>query len=150
MGWRVCGFQWEALRDSEWQRPVLRRGRQSRLVVASLYEDSRGNLWAGAQNGLWRWKPGPPNLYPMPCPLIGTASQTLNESNDGALLIATQDGIRKLVDGKAEAYPLPGAGPRRFQTPAYAPGSQWQSVDRNNGPGPLACTPGKDGCFRPV
>ncbi|HEY6764572.1 MAG TPA: two-component regulator propeller domain-containing protein, partial [Candidatus Sulfotelmatobacter sp.] len=82
------------------------------LWVASLYEDSRGNLWAGAQTGLWRWKPGPPKLYPMQNPVIGTSSQTLNESKDGALLIATQDGIRKLVDGKAEAYSLPGIGPR--------------------------------------
>jgi signal transduction histidine kinase/ligand-binding sensor domain-containing protein len=81
------------------------------LWVASLYEDSRGNLWVGAQTGLWRWKPGPPKLYPTPYAVIGTSSQTLNES-DGALLIATQDGIRKLVDGKAEAYPLPGTGPR--------------------------------------
>ena len=26
--------------------------------VTPLYEDSGGNLWAGAMNGLWRWKPG--------------------------------------------------------------------------------------------
>jgi len=83
------------------------------LWVASLYQDSRGNLWAGSQAGLWRWKPGPAKLYhPTPYAVIGTSSQTLNESADGALLIATQDGIRKLVDGKAEAYPIPGIGPR--------------------------------------
>jgi len=85
------------------------------LWVASLYEDSRGNLWVGAQTGLWRWKPGPPKLFPIQYPVIGTSSQTLNESAEGALLIATQDGIRKLVDGKAEAYPLPGIG-AQFQT----------------------------------
>jgi PAS domain S-box-containing protein len=85
------------------------------LWVASLYEDSRGNLWAGAQTGLWRWKPGPAKLYPMPYPLIATSSQTLNESDDGELLIATQAGIRKLVDGKAEPYSLPGNGPRQFK-----------------------------------
>jgi signal transduction histidine kinase/ligand-binding sensor domain-containing protein len=84
------------------------------LWVASLYEDSRGNLWAGAQTGLWRWKPGPPKLYPMPYPLLGTSSQTLNESDDGALLIATEGGIRRLVDGKDEAYSLPGT-PQRFK-----------------------------------
>jgi signal transduction histidine kinase/ligand-binding sensor domain-containing protein len=85
------------------------------LWVASLYEDSRGNLWAGAQTGLWRWKPGPPKLYPMPYSLIGTSSQTMNESDDGALLIATEGGIRKLVDGKAETYSLPGIVPQRFK-----------------------------------
>src|SRR5262249_3598596 len=33
--------------------------------VVGLYEDSKGNLWAGVVNGLWRWKPGPPKLYPL-------------------------------------------------------------------------------------
>src|SRR6266403_1739143 len=85
------------------------------LWVAALFEDSRGNLWAGAQTGLWRWKPGPPKLYPMPYPLLGTSSQTLNESDDGALLIATDGGIKKLVDGKAEAYSLPGTTLHAFK-----------------------------------
>src|SRR5712671_112446 len=85
------------------------------LWVAALFEDSRGNLWAGAQTGLWRWKPGPPKLYPMPYPLLGTSSQTLNESDDGALLIATDGGIKKLVDGKAEAYSLPGTALHAFK-----------------------------------
>jgi signal transduction histidine kinase/ligand-binding sensor domain-containing protein len=79
--------------------------------VASLYEDRGGNVWVAAQTGLWRWRPGPPKLYPMPHSVIGT-SQTLNESDQGTLLIATQDGISQLVDGKGAAYPLPGAVPR--------------------------------------
>ena len=71
-GWAIPS--WETLRDSERQRPVLRRGRQSRPeYVDSLYEDSGGNLWAGAQTGLWRWKPGPPKLYPMPDPAASIA-----------------------------------------------------------------------------
>ena len=32
--------------------------------VASLYEDSGGNLWAAAQTGLWRWRPGAPQAAP--------------------------------------------------------------------------------------
>ena len=36
--------------------------------VTALYEDSGGNLWAGTMTGLWRWKPGPPKVYPMPDP----------------------------------------------------------------------------------
>ena len=79
--------------------------------VASLYEDSGGNVWVAAQTGLWRWKPGPPKLYRMPHPVTG-ASQTLNESDRGTLLIGTQDGISQLVDGKGSAYPLPGNVPR--------------------------------------
>jgi len=31
----------------------------------NLYEDSKGNLWAGVVDGLWRWKPGPAKFYPL-------------------------------------------------------------------------------------
>ncbi|HME10758.1 MAG TPA: two-component regulator propeller domain-containing protein, partial [Bryobacteraceae bacterium] len=67
-----------------------------------LYEDSGGNLWAGAKTGLWRWRPGTPKLYPTPDMALG-----LIEGDNGALLIAMRGGIRKLVDGKAELYPIP-------------------------------------------
>ena len=60
------------------------------------------------QTGLWRWKPGPPKLYPMPDPV--PEIHALIEGDNGALLIAMRGGIRQLVDGKAEAYPLPGVG----------------------------------------
>src|SRR6185369_10181631 len=40
-------------------------GRFGRGVYSS-YEDSAGNLWLGASTGLWRWKPGPPKLFPVP------------------------------------------------------------------------------------
>jgi ligand-binding sensor domain-containing protein len=75
--------------------------------VFSLYEDSKGNLWAGVRDGLWRWKPGPPKFYPFPGELNGI--QGLAEGDDGAIFIATQTGIRRLVNGKVEvAYPIPG------------------------------------------
>ena len=73
--------------------------------VTPLYEDSGGNLWAGAMNGLWRWKPGPPKLYPMPDP--AQRIYALIESDDGGILIAKHSGITKLRNGKTEAYPLP-------------------------------------------
>ena len=74
--------------------------------VLSLYEDSRGNLWAGAATGLWRWKPGPPKLYSMP----DSQLSALIEGDNGALWIALRGGIKQLVDGKIEAHPLSGAG----------------------------------------
>src|SRR5208337_4750549 len=51
--------------------------------LGPLYEDSGDNIWAGAPAGLWRWKPGPPKLYPMPEWPTGFI-----EGDDGALLIA--------------------------------------------------------------
>ena len=73
--------------------------------VTSLYEDGGGNLWAGGMTGLWRWKPGPPQLYPMPDP--AHRINALIEGDDGRLLIAKNSGITQLRDGKTEAYPLP-------------------------------------------
>ena len=57
--------------------------------VGSLYEDRDGTLWAAAQTGLWRWRPGDPRRYPMSEFAVGS-SQTLNESDDGRLLIASR------------------------------------------------------------
>ena len=81
-------------------------------VVNTTYEDRRGNLWVGTATGLWRWKPGPPRLYPLSNPEPGIFA--LNEDDDSNLLIATRDGIRKSADGKPQAYPLPASG-RQFE-----------------------------------
>jgi signal transduction histidine kinase/ligand-binding sensor domain-containing protein len=67
--------------------------------VTSLYEDRGGNLWVGSSAGLWRWKPGPPKLHPVPNP-VG-----LSEADNRTLLIATRGGIGQLVGGKVEAFP---------------------------------------------
>jgi Two component regulator propeller len=73
--------------------------------VTSLCEDSRGNLWAGAYTGLSRLKPAPPRLYPMP-----DLVEALIEGDDGRLLIDMRSGIKQLVQGKSEVFPLPGVG----------------------------------------
>jgi signal transduction histidine kinase/ligand-binding sensor domain-containing protein len=75
--------------------------------VGPLYEDSEGNLWAGAMTGLWQWKPGHPKRFPMPEPASGIYA--LSEGDHGAILSASDSGIRRLLNGKSEAYPLPGS-----------------------------------------
>ena len=65
--------------------------------VYTLYEDTRGNLWTGSAAGLWRWKRGPPKLYPVPNPvpeIIGLA-----EDENGALLINMTGGRNLANDG---------------------------------------------------
>ena len=69
-------------------------------MVLSLHEDASGNLWAGTQSGLWRWKPGPPTHYAMPPGQL----HDLNKGDDGELLIAMSGGVRRLVQGRAEPY----------------------------------------------
>jgi ligand-binding sensor domain-containing protein len=77
-------------------------------AVSSLNEDSKGNLWAGVTDGLWRWNPGPPKFYPLAGELHGLRG--LAEGDDGGLLIAFRGSIIRLVDGKVEeAYTLPAA-----------------------------------------
>ena len=67
------------------------------------YEDSKGNLWVAASpKGLWLREPDPPKLYKMPESVGGLA-----EDDSGALLIATRDGLKRLVNEKFEAYLLP-------------------------------------------
>ncbi len=76
--------------------------------AVTLYEDSKGNLWAGVKDGLWRWKPGPPKFYALAGEPDGM--QGLGEADDGALLIGWKGGIQRFVDGRTEAYLLPGIG----------------------------------------
>jgi signal transduction histidine kinase/ligand-binding sensor domain-containing protein len=75
--------------------------------VLSLFE-YKGHLWAGTETGLWRWKPDAPKLYPVsgPVPEI----QDLIAGDNGSLWIAMRGGIRQLVDGRAQPYPLPTRG----------------------------------------
>jgi signal transduction histidine kinase/ligand-binding sensor domain-containing protein len=67
-----------------------------------LYEDRRGNLWAGISDALLRWRPGPPTLVPLPGERDGI--QGFVQDGDDALLITTAHGIRRVVDGRPESY----------------------------------------------
>ena len=93
------------------------------ISASPLYEDGRGNLWVGTTTGLWRWKPGPPKFYPIPGPTPNPRG--LIEGDNGAILISTRQGVRQLIDGEVEPYPLPGA------TVPFNPGSILR--DRNGG-----------------
>jgi signal transduction histidine kinase/ligand-binding sensor domain-containing protein len=75
--------------------------------VLSLYEH-RGAIWVGAGTGLWRWKPDPPRLYPMPVPIPDIPA--VIEGDNGALWFAMNAGIRQLINGRLERYPLPVGG----------------------------------------
>jgi PAS domain S-box-containing protein len=70
--------------------------------VWSLAEDSSGALWAAAESGLWRWKPGPPKRYDAPGRL-----GDLTTSAEGHLLIGIRGGGLKRVTGnKLDSYPI--------------------------------------------
>ena len=74
--------------------------------VFGLFEDRKGNIWVGVQNGLWRWKPDPQEFYSVPSTVDGV--QGLAQEDDGTLLMSMRGGIGRLVNGKSELiYPLP-------------------------------------------
>jgi signal transduction histidine kinase/ligand-binding sensor domain-containing protein len=73
--------------------------------VQSLYEDSAGNLWVGAANGLWRWKPGAPTHY------LATAfseRQSLTQGDDASGLIVALGSLHQVIGTRVLDYPLPG------------------------------------------
>ena len=72
--------------------------------VWSLYQDREGELWVGAETGLWRWKPGPPQRYPMPHAI--ETSQAVMEGDHGNGLLAIAEGIWQFVDGKITEYQI--------------------------------------------
>jgi signal transduction histidine kinase/ligand-binding sensor domain-containing protein len=76
-----------------------------RSDVYSVHEDGKGNLWVAVPEGLWRWKPGPPEFY-RGDRTIGI--RDMAEDDDGALLFRCTDGIGRLIDRKIQmAYPFP-------------------------------------------
>jgi signal transduction histidine kinase/ligand-binding sensor domain-containing protein len=71
-----------------------------------VYEDHQGNLWVSAQTGLFRWKPSPSEHYSFP---RGTVeANDFIEDDDGTLLLATNDGLKRLAGGKIQNVQLPG------------------------------------------
>ncbi len=71
--------------------------------VWGLHEDRSGALWAGAESGLWRWKPGPPRRYATP----GMRIHALSQTYDGRVLIAMlRAGLKQVVGDKVESYPI--------------------------------------------
>ncbi|MGO9932194.1 MAG: two-component regulator propeller domain-containing protein [Steroidobacteraceae bacterium] len=72
--------------------------------VWSLYEDREGRLWAGADSGLWRVRPGPPQLY---------LSQTIDDQQSlvegsratGVLgIVGGEHELREVVEQQAQPY----------------------------------------------
>ena len=79
-------------------------GAFGRAVWAS-YEDSSGNLWAAAQSGLWRMKPGSPKRFPTAKELIG-----LSNADNGRLLVALHAaGLMQLAGDRVQSLPIRGA-----------------------------------------
>jgi len=71
--------------------------------ITSLYQSPSGELWAGAPNGLWRWRPGPPKRYSTPG--ISSGIRALAKGGGSFLIAMTGGGIRQLLDEEVRPYP---------------------------------------------
>jgi signal transduction histidine kinase/ligand-binding sensor domain-containing protein len=67
-------------------------------AVYSLHEDRDGVLWAGADSGLWRWRPGPPQRY-LPQPFISQQSLAQGDQATGILAVLGNDGMLRQIAG---------------------------------------------------
>src|SRR5262249_39362760 len=72
--------------------------------VFAMYEDRNGNLWAGASERLWKWRPEPATSIPLPGQTGGV--QGFAEAPDGTLLISTSNGIQSLGNGSTKTHPV--------------------------------------------
>src|SRR5262249_14195853 len=70
-----------------------------------MYADRAGNLWLGVKSGLWRWQPQPAHFIAMPEDVNGIQGFADDPDEDGALLITTNSGVRRLVDEHIDAVP---------------------------------------------
>ena len=91
--------------------------------VSAVYQDQQGSFWAASQTGLWRWAPGSPERYAFPHGVL--EANSLTEDDAGALLLATNDGLKRLVTGKIENYQLAGVSGQ------FRPNSFFRSSDGN-------------------
>jgi PAS domain S-box-containing protein len=69
--------------------------------VWSLSEDNAGVLWVGADTGLWRWKPGPPERFEL-SDRVGDLITTA----DGLLVGIRSGGLQHFVGEKLEPFPI--------------------------------------------
>jgi signal transduction histidine kinase/ligand-binding sensor domain-containing protein len=98
--------------------------------VWGLSEDSSGALWAGAESGLWRWKPGTPKRYPMPQMRISD----LTRGDDRGLLVAVNGaGLQQFTGDRVESYPIRDAIDPKKVLRDYDVDSNKLLRDRNGG-----------------
>src|SRR5262249_41067999 len=103
---KLCAIQHERVRCEG------QDGAFGRFVIC-LYEDTNGNLWVGAASGLWRWRGGERVAYAMPDPF--SEIHWVTEDEHGAILVALNRAIERIVDGALHPYPLPETANRQIK-----------------------------------
>jgi signal transduction histidine kinase/ligand-binding sensor domain-containing protein len=77
-------------------------------AAVGLHEDANGTVWLGVSEGLWRLKPGPAAFHPVP----GVRDSIRSFVSDRGLLFGTSQGIKRMVDGRAETFLIGDVSPQ--------------------------------------
>ena len=67
------------------------------LESIGLHVGSKGELWAGVDDGVWRWKPAPARFYPLEPQMDGF--QGMVEDANGTLLLSRRGYVQRFADG---------------------------------------------------
>jgi len=79
-------------------------GRLGRFVLSIC--DGGDSRWVYAETGLWEWKPDPARMTQVKKPEGWHQSHMACVNDQGNLLIAIPEGIKRIVDGKILPFPL--------------------------------------------
>ncbi|MBI4854819.1 MAG: protein kinase [Acidobacteria bacterium] len=72
--------------------------------VRAIYEDKKGNLWIGTDNGLNLFKDGKFTIYNSSNGLANNSIRTIAEDNNGSLWIGTEGGLSLWQNGNFTSY----------------------------------------------
>jgi signal transduction histidine kinase/streptogramin lyase len=97
--------------------------------AAMLYMDGNGRIWAVDERAVWRLRPGPTIRLELPDRAIG-GLQLMGDDTDGALLVSTAGGVRRVVDGRFEPYEGGAAAPRAVLVFRDSDGAVWMRDER--------------------
>jgi signal transduction histidine kinase/ligand-binding sensor domain-containing protein len=76
--------------------------------AGAISEDRDGNVWVDTAKGLWRWQPGPSQLFLLPGTPIG-GLHSLSGTSAGGILALRHLGAYQIIDGKVTEYRGPPA-----------------------------------------
>ena len=101
------------------------------LAVRSLFQDSKGFLWLGTENGVFRYDGTHFKSYGEKDGILTSNAAVFGEAPDGSLLAGTNAGLYKLTANRFTQVPLPGATKVSFGSAIQSDGSgrSWIATD---------------------
>jgi signal transduction histidine kinase/ligand-binding sensor domain-containing protein len=97
--------------------------------VLLTYVDRGGRVWALCADEVWRLRPGPAIVIKLHDPITG-GIQIMAEDADGALLVSTAGGVRRILDDRVEPFGGVAANARASLLFRDRDGAIWMADER--------------------